>query len=98
MFKECKNYENLEKLFQKLYFSKAPALDVVLKIVKEFPECEIVIWMPVVEKDFGQDRFFTEEPSELFRKGNFNQVPVIAGRTADEFVSPVPGKKKTKIC
>lgn len=60
--------------------------------IKDYPECEIVIWMPVVEKDFGQERFFTVDPSELFRRGTFNKVPVIAGRTTDEFISPVPCK------
>lgn len=49
------------------------------------------MWMPVVEKDFGQDRFLTDEPSELFRKGNFNKVSVMVGRTTDEFTSFVPG-------
>jgi hypothetical protein len=49
--------------------------------------------MPVVEKDFGQERFFVEEPSESFRKGNFNKVPIIIGRSADEFTQSVPGKK-----
>lgn len=60
--------------------------------LRKYSECEVVIWMPVVEKDFGQDRFFSEEPSETIRKGTFNKVPVMIGRTTDEFISPVPGK------
>lgn len=48
--------------------------------------------MPVVEEDFGQERFFVEDPAATFEKGKFNRVPVIAGRTADEFISTVPGK------
>jgi hypothetical protein len=42
--------------------------------LKEYPECEIVIWMPVVEQDFGQERFFFEQPVELFGKGTFNKL------------------------
>ena len=64
-----------------------------MQVVKEYPECEVVVWMPVVEADFGQERFFVEDPSATFRKGKFNKVPVIAGRTADEFISSVPCKK-----
>jgi carboxylesterase type B len=41
--------------------------------------------MPVVEDDFGQERFLSQDPSEIFRSGDFNKVPVIVGRTENEF-------------
>lgn len=46
-------------------------------------------WTPwIVEPDFGQERFMTDDPSVLFREGNFSRVNVIAGITAHEFISP----------
>lgn len=54
-------------------------------------ECENIIWLPTIELDFGQERFFTENPSKTFRSGKFNKVPVIAGRTEDEFESLTKG-------
>lgn len=57
---------------------------------KEFDGKPIVIWYPVVEPDFGQERFLTEDPKVLFGSGNFSRVPVIAGVTNDEFVGAVP--------
>lgn len=49
-------------------------------------------WLPVVEHDFGQERFFTDDPNNLFKSGKFNKVPVIVGITTDEFISPVVRK------
>lgn len=48
--------------------------------------------MPVIEPDFGQERFFIEDPIKSFADGNFARIPVMIGVTADEFVDPVPGK------
>jgi hypothetical protein len=42
-------------------------------------------WFPLIEDDFGQERFLTEDPSVTFQSGNFNRVPVIIGRTEFEF-------------
>lgn len=44
-------------------------------------------WLPVIEPDFGQERFFKDDPNELFRKGNFSKVPSMIGITTDEFIS-----------
>lgn len=43
-------------------------------------------WFPVIERDHGQQRFLVDDPVELFRAGNFSIVPLIIGRTVDEFV------------
>lgn len=48
----------------------------------------VLLWTAVVEPDFGQERFLTEDPTEAFLKGDFVKVPVIAGITQDEFASP----------
>lgn len=51
-----------------------------------FP-CELYPWTPwIVEPDFGQERFMTDDPSVLFRAGNFSRVNVIIGITSLEFV------------
>ncbi|XP_073818495.1 juvenile hormone esterase-like [Musca autumnalis] len=36
-------------------------------------------WFPVVESDFGQERFLTEDPYKTMMSGNFNKVPLIIG-------------------
>lgn len=52
-----------------------------------FP-CLIFAWTPLLEPDLGQERFITEDPSVLFREGNFTKVNVIMGITSHEFISP----------
>lgn len=52
----------------------------------------ILIWYPVIEKDFGQERFLTENPTKLMRQGRFMRIPVIAGVTEFEFLGPAIGK------
>lgn len=58
---------------------------------KEFDGKPIVIWYPVVELDFGQERFLTEDPKISFSNGQFSKVPLIAGMTQNEFVGASPG-------
>jgi acetylcholinesterase len=58
---------------------------------KEFDGKPIVIWYPVVEPDFGQERFLTDDPKVSFASGNFSKVPIITGITQDEFVGASPG-------
>lgn len=48
-------------------------------------------WIPVVER-IGAESFLTEQPNELFRNGNFTNVNVLIGVTADEFIEPVACK------
>lgn len=43
-------------------------------------------WFPVIERDHGQQRFLVDDPVKMFRDGNFSIVPLIIGRTKDEFV------------
>lgn len=49
-------------------------------------------WFPVIENDFEQPRFLTSDPVALFRSGQFATVPIIIGRTKDEFVD-IPTSK-----
>jgi hypothetical protein len=57
--------------------------------------CPIITWAPVVEGDFGQERFLEEEPNHLFSEGRFTRVNVMAGITENEFVLPAAGTVKT---
>ena len=53
----------------------------------EFGDDPIYIWKPVVEGDFGQERFLTGHPIELVEKGEFEKVPIVVGTTTDEFAA-----------
>ena len=64
---------------------------------KEFDTSPILVWTPVIEEDFGQERFLTVHPEILFKSGNFSKVPIMMGVTRDEFISPVKSKKKQTI-
>ncbi len=60
--------------------------------------CLMYPWTPwITEPDFGQERFLPEDPSVLFREGNFSRVNVIAGITADEFISPTGAISNAKL-
>ncbi|XP_026331184.1 venom carboxylesterase-6-like isoform X2 [Hyposmocoma kahamanoa] len=43
------------------------------------------LWKPVVELDFGQERYLTIEPTEAITKGLIHTVPLIVSQTTDEF-------------
>lgn len=48
----------------------------------------ILLYLPVIERDFGQERFLTEHPTCLINKGKFQQVDILTGLTQYEFVNP----------
>ncbi|XP_055526824.1 carboxylic ester hydrolase-like [Wyeomyia smithii] len=48
----------------------------------------VLLWKPVIEPDFGQERFLDRDPTEAYLKGDFMKIPVIAGITKDEFAGP----------
>lgn len=52
-----------------------------------------MVWEPVVEPEVpGVERFLTDQPVDLIRRGKFNKVPAIFGVTKDEFGGVVVGK------
>ncbi|XP_070498764.1 uncharacterized protein [Chironomus tepperi] len=63
--------------------------EIIMASKVKFHGCPIMPWIPVIEPDFGQERFLIEDPNESFKNGNFSRVPVIIGITADEFIEPV---------
>lgn len=64
------------------------ALGISLNKMFDFLGNPILIWKPVIEPDFGQERFLTNDPTELFQAGKFMRIPIIAGITKDEFAGP----------
>lgn len=56
------------------------------------PGNPILLWKPVIEPDFGQERFLTDDPTKLFASGEFMHVPVLTGITKYEFLYPAIGK------
>ncbi|KAJ8959087.1 hypothetical protein NQ318_022344 [Aromia moschata] len=51
----------------------------------EFGSDPVLIWSPVIEEDFGQERFLPENPIKLIVNGKFQKVPFITGLTKNEF-------------
>nr|WNK22296.1 carboxylesterase 21 [Athetis lepigone] len=51
----------------------------------EFGYDPLSLWRPVVELDFGQERFLTEEPMVSIREGRMHSVPFIITQTTGEF-------------
>lgn len=65
-------------------------------MIFQFFKCPVMSWLPVVEPNFGQERFLADEPNDLWRSGNFSKVNVMTGVTADEFIQPVAGNFREK--
>ncbi|KAH9640886.1 hypothetical protein HF086_000791 [Spodoptera exigua] len=51
----------------------------------EFGYDPLSLWRPVVEPDFGQERFLTEDPMLSIREGRMHSVPFIVSQTTGEF-------------
>lgn len=54
----------------------------------------VLLYYPVVEPDFGQERFLTDNPTCLLKAGKFPKVEILTGITEYEFLSPAVGKQK----
>lgn len=52
----------------------------------------IIVFKPVIEEDFGQERFLTHDPTCLMEAGQFAPVNILTGITEYEFLYPVIGK------
>lgn len=48
----------------------------------------IILFKPVIEREFGQERFLTQHPTCLIRQGKFQKVDILTGLTQYEFVNP----------
>lgn len=51
----------------------------------EFEWNPVLNWVPVIEPNFGQERFLTDDPYRVMESGNIHKVPLIIGITEYEF-------------
>lgn len=51
----------------------------------EFAYDPVLIWVPLVEKDYGQERFLVKQPLDSIRQREIHSVPYIISQTQDEF-------------
>ena len=52
-------------------------------VVMPFP----AIWMPIDDSKATKDPFFTKHPRELFKEGDFAQVPILMGEVENEGIA-----------
>lgn len=57
----------------------------------------VLNWMPVIEEDFGQERFLLENPYKTIQSSNIQRVPIIIGITEYEFIGGAYCKQSLKI-
>lgn len=74
-----------EKIVTCLKTKSAEELGESLRGFAEYRIDPVLLWTPVVEPDFGQERFLTEHPLRSVLRGNFAKVPILAGITDKEF-------------
>uniref|UniRef100_A0A0K8VNL0 Carboxylic ester hydrolase n=1 Tax=Bactrocera latifrons TaxID=174628 RepID=A0A0K8VNL0_BACLA len=67
---------------------KKPMMDFVSTSAQmfDFNWNPVLNWLPVIEEDFGQERFLLENPYKTIQSSNFQRVPIIIGITEHEFV------------
>lgn len=53
--------------------------------VQEYNYDPVLLWMPVQELDFGQERFLPRQPLAALCGGDLQLVPYIVSQTQDEF-------------
>ncbi|KAJ0171719.1 hypothetical protein K1T71_012482 [Dendrolimus kikuchii] len=59
--------------------------DSLIKFFEFGPGDPIGLWGPVVEPDFGQERFLAVDPLDAIRQGKIHSVPYWISQTRDEF-------------
>ncbi|KAF5306933.1 hypothetical protein FQA39_LY00163 [Lamprigera yunnana] len=51
----------------------------------EYNTDPVLLWTPVIELDFGQERFLIEHPIKTVHRGDFAKIPFMTGITTEEF-------------
>ncbi|XP_053620308.1 juvenile hormone esterase isoform X2 [Plodia interpunctella] len=59
--------------------------DSLPKFFDQFGFDPVGLWKPVVERDFGQERFLVEDPVLSIKSNNMHAAPLIISQTTDEF-------------
>nr|XP_023020743.1 esterase E4-like [Leptinotarsa decemlineata] len=78
------NKIDAEKLLNCLKTVPAQRIGETLEDFREFGIDPSIVWGPVIEGDFGQSRFLSENPFKLIMEGHFQEVPFLVGQTKDE--------------
>lgn len=63
----------------------------------DFAGQPMLLYKPVLERDFGQERFLIEDPTCLIQNGQFEKVDILAGITQFEFILPAACEFKNKF-
>lgn len=53
-------------------------------------------FLPVIERDFGQKLFLTENPIRSFQQGHFERIPIVTGAARDGLIF-LPIRTKTNF-
>ncbi|XP_018321730.1 esterase FE4-like isoform X2 [Agrilus planipennis] len=86
----CPDNTTTAEIIKCLKTIPADVLGTSISKLKVFGYHPILIWEPVIEPDFGQERFLTDLPLKLVAEGNFENVPLMTGVTTDEFSYAAP--------
>ncbi|XP_045478007.1 uncharacterized protein LOC123683151 [Harmonia axyridis] len=78
-------YDTSSNIVECLKGKSANELGGCLRELKEFGVEPVLVWKPVIEPDFGQERFLTDHPIKLALQGKFRKMPMLAGITNQEF-------------
>jgi carboxylesterase type B len=82
----CKN-ATITEMMECFYNVESSANQKILDHYLDNGVIQTLIWLPVIEPDFGQERFLVDDPVKLFQSGDFHKVPVMAGRTDLEMIA-----------
>ncbi|KAJ3652351.1 hypothetical protein Zmor_018325 [Zophobas morio] len=77
--------DNPEEILSCLRTKSADEIVNTFPQFNEFANNPTLIWLPVIEKDYGQKRFLTEHPIKSVVKHRFQDVPILSGIVKDEF-------------
>ncbi|KAL3273420.1 hypothetical protein HHI36_014864 [Cryptolaemus montrouzieri] len=79
--------DSSSNIVQCLRGKSAEELGNSLRKMFEFGNEPVLLWKPVIEGEFGQERFLTDHPIKLVLEGKFQKIPILAGITAEEFAN-----------
>lgn len=81
---DCMN-ESIELTISCLRTLPASKIATTVEHFYEFGIYPTLIFKPVIEPDFGQERFLIESPEQAILSNNFTHVPILTGIVSDEF-------------
>ncbi|XP_055386697.1 juvenile hormone esterase-like [Condylostylus longicornis] len=70
------------------FLNTKSALEISMTLRKMFffgKDNPMYLWLPIIENDYGQERFLTDAPYVILKSGNFMKIPILIGFTDQEF-------------